>query len=270
MSEYFIIDAKLPSLNEYQEKCRANRYAGAKMKKDIEDVILWSIRTAANKGTLHKVTAYPVQVAIEWHEKDKRRDIDNIQSAAKFILDAMTKSNLIKDDGRKYISQVTPRVIDDTKTFVKVKILEEKDIMNKVMLIGNLTRDPELTETSSGIQVCKFSLAVSRNYTTGGERQTDFFNCTAWRGLAENIARYSHKGNKLAVSGSIETRTYKNRDGEQVHTVDINVTEVEFLTPKPADGEDRAAAPRAATPRGGRGTMQAALQAFDDDSDIPF
>lgn len=143
--------------------------------------------------------------------------------------------------------------------------------MNKVFLIGNLTRDPELTETSAGMQVCRFSLAVSRNYMQNGERQTDFFNCTAWRGLAENIARYSHKGNKLAVSGSIETRTYKNRDGEQVHTVDINVTEVEFLTPKRED-DDREQMQMPATQGAGsrNGRPKPQLQAWDDDSDIPF
>ena len=75
--------------------------------------------------------------------------------------------------------------------------------MNKVFLIGNLTRDPELTETSSGVAICRFSIAVNRNYTTGGERQTDFFNCTAWRGLGENVAKYAKKGNKVAVNGSI-------------------------------------------------------------------
>ena len=62
--------------------------------------------------------------------------------------------------------------------------------MNKVFLIGNLTRDPELTETSGGVSVCHFSIAVNRNYTSGdGERQTDFFNVTAWRGLADTVSR---------------------------------------------------------------------------------
>lgn len=66
--------------------------------------------------------------------------------------------------------------------------------MNKVFLIGNLTRDPELTETSGGVNVCHFAIAVNRSYTSAdGERQTDFFNVTAWRGLAENIARYTKK-----------------------------------------------------------------------------
>ena len=71
--------------------------------------------------------------------------------------------------------------------------------MNKVFFIGNLTHDPELRETASGVAVCSFSIAVGRNYTDGnGERQTDFFNCTAWRGLGETIARYTKKGNKAS------------------------------------------------------------------------
>ena len=66
--------------------------------------------------------------------------------------------------------------------------------MNKVFLIGNLTRDPELSETPSGVAVCHFSIAVNRNYSSGdGERQTDFFNCVAWRGLGETIARCGYK-----------------------------------------------------------------------------
>ena len=83
--------------------------------------------------------------------------------------------------------------------------------MNKVFLIGNLTRDPELSETPSGVAVCHFSIAVNRNYSSGdGERQTDFFNCVAWRGLGETIARYTKKGKKVSIVGTIQTRTYEN------------------------------------------------------------
>lgn len=75
--------------------------------------------------------------------------------------------------------------------------------MNKVFLIGNLTRDPELSETGSGISVCRFSIAVNRDYTNAdGERETDFFNCTAWRGIAETIARYCKKGTKSQYAGA--------------------------------------------------------------------
>ena len=73
--------------------------------------------------------------------------------------------------------------------------------MNKVFLIGNLTRDPELTETASGVPVCHFAIAVNRNYAgQDGERQTDFFNCTAWRAMAETIAYHLMSGNVTVVS----------------------------------------------------------------------
>lgn len=129
--------------------------------------------------------------------------------------------------------------------------------MNKVNLIGNLTRDPELTETASGTAVCRFTIAVGRNYTNGnGERETDFFNCTAWRTLAESIARYCEKGKKIALSGSIQMRTYEDNQGVKRTAIDVVVQEAEFLTPKPREEEPQ---------RRNNG-----LQAFDDDGDIPF
>lgn len=86
--------------------------------------------------------------------------------------------------------------------------------MNKVILIGNLTRDPELSETNSGIAVCRFGLAVNRQYSSSdGERETDFFQVTAWRGTGENVARYCKKGHKVAVVGSIQMRNYEDRQG---------------------------------------------------------
>ncbi len=141
--------------------------------------------------------------------------------------------------------------------------------MNKVFLIGNLTRDPELTETSSGIPVCHFSIAVNRNYVSAdSERQTDFFNCTAWRALAETIARYTKKGNKVSVIGSVQLRNYEDNQGVKRTAVDIIVQDVEFLTPKSSTTDsfdDVADAPRAPAPK-----KKPTLQAMDDDSDIPF
>ena len=85
--------------------------------------------------------------------------------------------------------------------------------MNKVILVGNLTKDPELSETPSGVAVCKFSLAVSRDYTNAeGNRDTDFFNITVWRGRAENCGKYLKKGNKVAIVGSLQTRSYEDKD----------------------------------------------------------
>lgn len=134
--------------------------------------------------------------------------------------------------------------------------------MNKIFLIGNLTHDPELSETNSGISVCRFSVAVNRRRTGDGEQQTDFFNVTAWRGLAENVARFCKKGNKVAVSGSIQIRQYEDRDGQKRTSVDVNADEVEFLTPKNAERDESDYVPAA--------KKKPALEAFDDDSDIPF
>lgn len=136
--------------------------------------------------------------------------------------------------------------------------------MNKVFLIGNLTRDPEITETQSGIKICRFSIAVNRNYSgSDGERKTDFFNIVAWRGLGETVARFAKKGNKVAVSGSIELRNYEDSQGVKRTGIDIIAQDIEFLTRKNDDefgadvGYD---VPRAASK----------LQTFDDDGDIPF
>lgn len=133
--------------------------------------------------------------------------------------------------------------------------------MNKVFLIGNITRDPELSETNSGVAVCRFSIAVNRRRASeDAEQQTDFFNVTVWRGLAETVARYCKKGNKVAVSGQIQIRQYEDREGAKRTSVDIIAEEVEFLSPKSNDEARTAEEPK----------KKPALQAFEDDSDIPF
>ena len=111
--------------------------------------------------------------------------------------------------------------------------------MNKVILVGNLTRDPELTETPNGIAVCRFSIAVSRDYANSeGNRETDFFNITVWRGRAENCGKYLRKGNKVAIVGSLQNRSYEDKDGIKRNVTDVIANEVEFLTPKNAQGEE--------------------------------
>ena len=110
--------------------------------------------------------------------------------------------------------------------------------MNKVILVGNLTRDPELTETPSGVAVCRFAIAVSRDYANAdGTRETDFFNITVWRGRAENCGKYLKKGNKVAIVGSLQNRSYEDKDGVKRNVTDIIANEVEFLTPKSAQSE---------------------------------
>ena len=111
--------------------------------------------------------------------------------------------------------------------------------MNKVILVGNLTRDPELSTTSNGISYCKFSLAVQRRFSKEGEKETDFFNITAWRGQAENCHKYLKKGSKAGIVGSLQTRTYEDKDGAKKYVTDIIADEVEFLSSKTEQKETK-------------------------------
>jgi len=136
--------------------------------------------------------------------------------------------------------------------------------MNKVFLIGNLTRDPEISVTGSGVQLCRFSIAVNRNYTNSeGNREVDFLNITTWRNLAERCGKYLHKGNKVCVSGSIQTRSYEV-NGEKRNATDIVADEVEFLTPK---GNSEGSAEF--TPAEPKADKVVALEPVDE-SDLPF
>ena len=109
--------------------------------------------------------------------------------------------------------------------------------MNKAMLIGNLTRDPEVNTIPNGASVCKFSIAVNRRFADAeGNRQTDFFNIVAWRALGENCGKFLKKGSKVGVVGEIQTRNYE-QDGVKKYFTEIIADEVEFLSPKNAGGE---------------------------------
>lgn len=137
--------------------------------------------------------------------------------------------------------------------------------MNKVFLIGNLTRDPELSETPSGVAVCRIGLAVSRDFANAdGTRETDFFNITVWRGRAETCAKYLKKGSKVAVVGSLQTRSYEDKDGNKRTAWDIVADNVEFLTPKNSSDDgfaDETVAVKRQRPQ---------LEALDDDNQLPF
>lgn len=109
--------------------------------------------------------------------------------------------------------------------------------MNKVILIGRLTRDPEMRTTTSGTTVTRFSLAVTRTYQDqNGERGADFINCVAWRKQAENIAKYCTKGSQVAVDGRIQTGSYDAQDGSKRYTTDIICDNVTFLGSKSDNG----------------------------------
>ena len=132
--------------------------------------------------------------------------------------------------------------------------------MNKCILIGNLTKDPELTTTSNGVAVCRFTIAVYRRYSNAeGERETDFLNIVVWRSLGENCHKFLKKGSKVGVVGNIQNRSYDATDGSKRYITEIVAEEVEFLSTKSSD-EVSTKAPSEDV---------AKLQPIDDDG-LPF
>ena len=123
MQNYFIIYEKLPSLNDYIDECRTNKYRGANFKKDVENIISIYIRNAKVKKTVTP-TDKPIIVHFEWHERTKKRDTDNVASAKKFILDAMQSTGIIPNDSRKYVKGFTDMFFDAKSDYVVVKIEE--------------------------------------------------------------------------------------------------------------------------------------------------
>jgi len=112
--------------------------------------------------------------------------------------------------------------------------------MNKVILIGRLTKDPELRYTSSNIPVATFSLAVDRTFTNqNGEREADFINIVVWRKQAENCKNYINKGSQVAVEGRIQTRSYDDQNGSKRYVTEVVADNVQFLDTK-ASREQRA------------------------------
>lgn len=104
--------------------------------------------------------------------------------------------------------------------------------MNKIMLTGNLTAEPDMRQTASGIAVCTFTLAVNRRTSKeDGEKKTDFIPVITWRSLAENCFKYLRKGRKAAVSGSLQIRNYEAQDGSRRYIAEVIAEEVEFLSP---------------------------------------
>lgn len=141
--------------------------------------------------------------------------------------------------------------------------------MNKVYLIGNLTRDPEMSETSGGVPFCRFGVAVNRTYSSAdGERVTDFFNITVWRTQAENCGRYLKKGSKVAIVASLQNRSYEDKDGNKRQVTDIIASEVEFLSVRNQNDASDSDAPQVAS-RASRPAAKPTLEAVDDEQ-LPF
>lgn len=113
--------------------------------------------------------------------------------------------------------------------------------MNKIFIVGNLTRDPELRTTQSGVSVCSFTVAVNKRLGADAKHpEADYFRVTAWRGLGENCAKFLAKGRKVAVTGAVSVSTYEGKDGTKA-TLEVTADDVEFLSPKGEASESTAA-----------------------------
>lgn len=109
-------------------------------------------------------------------------------------------------------------------------------MINNVVLVGRLTKDPDLRYTSSGTGVATFTLAVNRNFTSAdGTREADFINCVIWRKPAETLANYAKKGVLIGVTGRIQTRSYENQQGQKVYVTEVIADNFQLLESKKAD-----------------------------------
>ena len=145
--------------------------------------------------------------------------------------------------------------------------------MNKVFLIGNLTKDPDVRTTGGGTSVCTFSIAVDRRFKAqNGEKVTDYFNIVAWRQLADLCGRYLAKGRKVSVVGELQNRSYDAKDGTKRYVTEVVADEVEFLTPRDRDGAGYGGAPSPSEPYRSGESQAVAPEGFTDvdDDDLPF
>lgn len=110
-------------------------------------------------------------------------------------------------------------------------------MLNRTILIGRLTRDPELRYTTGGTATTQFTLAVDRPFQTNGKKEADFIPVVTWRQTAEACANYLHKGRLTAVEGRIQTRNYENNEGQRVYVTEVIADNVRFLEHSPRDGE---------------------------------
>lgn len=145
--------------------------------------------------------------------------------------------------------------------------------MNRVILIGNLTKDPELITTNSGISMCKFTLAVQRRFSTAdGETTADFIPVIVWRGLADNCAKFLKKGSKAGVSGSVQTRNYEVSDGSKRYVTEVVADEVEFLSSKSFSDDDYQPEKAEKATKTDKPKKAAKIENFEpiDDDELPF
>ena len=149
--------------------------------------------------------------------------------------------------------------------------------LNKVILGGRLTADPELKQTPSGVSVISFSVAVNRRFRSAngeqGEQQADFINCVAWRNTAEFISKYFRKGSSICVLGSIQTRTWQDNQGQKRYATEVVVDEANFVDSRNENGGGQSYTPDAYGSAPSYSSNAASAPNFEDhntDDDLPF
>lgn len=110
-------------------------------------------------------------------------------------------------------------------------------MINRVVLVGRLTKSPELRKTQNGTSVCKFTLAVNRRVTGHGQPDADFISCVAWNKTADLMLQYLSKGSLIGIEGRLQTGRFTNNNGETIYTCDVMVDSLQFLDPKKSDGQ---------------------------------
>jgi len=138
--------------------------------------------------------------------------------------------------------------------------------MNFIAIHGRLTRDPEMRTTQSGVSVCNFTVAVDSSYSRQGEeKQTTFFDVVAWRGLADMVSKYFHKGKEIVVTGEMQSRKWQDKDGNNRVSWEIQANSVDFCGSK-GDNSNSGYAPAQAAPDAGT----EGFAEIEDDGDLPF
>ena len=136
-------------------------------------------------------------------------------------------------------------------------------MLNHITLMGRLTKEPELRTTQSGVNVASFTVAVDRDYQSGGEKQTDFIECVAWRGTGEFVSKYFHKGSMIVVSGKLQSRKWQDREGNNRVNWEVNADSVYF-------GDSRKDSPNAAQATYEQNYAPKFVVMDEDDGELPF
>ena len=145
-------------------------------------------------------------------------------------------------------------------------------MINVVVLMGRLVRDPEIRTTASGKSVCSFSLAVERDFQRSEERTADYFDCVAWGNTAEFVGKYFHKGRMIALQGRLQARTYKDREGNNRKVVEVIADKVSFTGEKAESTAGKEAPKETKEPPAAyeSGNLSEGFEALSEDEDLPF